>query len=683
MEERKKQILELVKELNEHNYRYYVLANPTISDFEFDMKLKALERLEQAYPDFIQPDSPTLRVGGQITKDFQTVKHKYPMLSLSNTYSLEEISEFHHRIVKLVGEEIEYVSELKYDGVSISITYKNGLFEKAITRGDGVQGDDVSANVKTIKSIPIRLKGDYPSNFEIRGEIVMTKSGFNELNLRRISEGLDPFANPRNAAAGSLKLQDSAVVAKRPLDAYFYFVLGEDLNFKTHYQSLLKAREWGFKVPNYIAKCKTLDCLDHFIQEWDQARFQLDFEIDGIVLKVNDLDLQKKLGFTAKSPRWAVSYKFKAEQKYTKLLSIDYQVGRTGAITPVANLDPVQLAGTTVKRASIHNADFIEKMDIRVGDTVAVEKGGEIIPKIVGVDLSKRPENSKPTKFISHCPSCHTLLIRKEGESAYYCPNTETCSPQIRGRIEHFISRKAMNIMSLGEGKIEVLVHHNLLHNPADIYRLKYEDLINLEKEIENEDGSIKIMRFRKKTTENILQAIEDSKKVPFPRVLYALGIRFVGKTVAAILAQEFKNIDALIRATKEELIEINEIGEKIASSIIAFFKTEKNQKIIEDLKSFGLKFSIEEEKKNTSTILANMTIVATGKLSNFTRDGIKEEIEKHGGKAASAISSKTSFVIAGEKPGASKISKAKKLGIKIIDEISFLSLLEKETGKQ
>jgi DNA ligase (NAD+) len=672
----KKKIENLVKELNEHNYRYYVLSKPLISDYEFDMMLKELEALEKKYPDLILPDSPSKRVGGAVTKNFKTIKHHYPMLSLSNTYSIAEIQDFHNRVIKMVPEEIEYVCELKYDGVSISITYRNGVFERALTRGDGVQGDDVSENVKTIRSIPLRLRGDYPEYFEIRGEILIPKPLFIDLNEDRVEAGYEPFANPRNAASGSLKMQDSAEVAKRPLDAYFYYVMGENLPFNNHYESLQAAKKWGFKVSDFVAKCDSIKCIESFIDEWDKMRHELDFEIDGIVLKVNNLAYQEILGYTAKSPRWAIAYKFKAEQKYTKLISIDYQVGRTGAITPVANLEPVHLAGTTVKRASIHNADFIEKMDLRIGDMVAVEKGGEIIPKIVGIDLSRRPLNAPKTIFIAKCPACHTPLVREDGEAAYYCPDNEACPPQIKGRLEHFISRNAMNIMSLGEGKIEVLYEHGLVTTPADLYSLTFERLIGVEKTIVSEDGSEKVMRFREKTAQNIIQGINDSKTAPFHRVLYALGIRFVGKTVAKILVKHFQNIESLMKADFEELIEVNEIGDKIAKSILDFFSKEKNRKLIEELKSANLQFETKKEK-SISDKLKGMSILATGKLEHFSREGIKEEIEKHGGKAVSSVSSKTTFIIVGEKPGASKIKKAESLNVKMIDEQSFLRMIE------
>ena len=673
----KEKIRSLVEELNEHNYRYYILAKPTISDYEFDMKLKELEKLEKEYPQFVYKDSPTQRVGGSITKNFPSVKHRYPMLSLSNTYSIEELRDFHLRVQKIISGNIEYVAELKYDGVSISLIYRKGVLEQAVTRGDGVKGDDITANVKTIASIPLRLRGDYPEEVEVRGEILMPRSGFERFNRERIENGQEAFANPRNATAGSLKMQDSALVAKRPLDAYFYFVLGEQIHFETHYESLQKAKEWGFKISDYIVKCTDLKCIENFINEWDKARHQLDFDIDGIVIKVNSIEQQKRLGYTAKSPRWAVAYKFKAEQKFTRLLSIDYQVGRTGAITPVANLAPVHLAGTSVKRASIHNADFIEKLDIRVGDLVAVEKGGEIIPKIVAVDKTQRSPDSKPTRFIQNCPACGTPLRRVEGEAAYYCPNEKACPPQIKGRLEHFISRNAMNIMSLGEGKIEILFDHGLVFKASDLYHLNASDLLGLEKEITQEDGSVKIMRFREKTVENILQGIEDSKQVAFPRVLYALGIRYVGKTVAQILAREFRSIDNIRKADFDRLTAVNEIGEKIAGSIIDWFQDPDHRKLLEELQDAGLQFSMEETKSGKmSGKLEGLKILATGKLQNFTREGIKESIFLHGGTPISSVSSKTDFIIAGEKPGNSKIEKAKQLNIKIITEEDFLNMI-------
>ncbi len=574
----KSRIKELTDSLNDHNYRYYVLSKPVISDYDFDMQLEELARLEQQFPEFALDDSPTKRVGGEVTKEFKQVKHTIPMLSLANTYSEEEIREFENRIFKALGSAVEYVCELKYDGVSISLTYKNGKLVSAVTRGDGVQGDDVTTNIKTIKSIPLRLKGDYPQEFVIRGEIYMPRAGFDRMNEERIENGEEPFANPRNATSGTIKMQDSAEVAKRPLDCFLYNIMGANLPFKNHYDNLVKAREWGFKVPKYIAKCSNVDEIMEFIHAWDAGRSELPFEIDGIVIKVNDHDKQEELGNTAKSPRWAIAYKFKAERVSTKLISVSYQVGRTGAVTPVANLEPVQLAGTVVKRASLHNADIIETLDVREGDIVFVEKGGEIIPKIIEVDLSRRDETSKKLIFIQQCPECAATLVRKEGEAAWYCLNEEGCPPQIKGRIEHFISRNAMNIDSLGEGKVEMLFDNGLIRDASDLYYLTYDQLLGLEKVIEaTGDKKEKKLSFKEKTVTNILKGIEASKEVPFDRVLYALGIRYVGQTVAKKLAKHYRDIETLKRVTFEDLILVDEIGEKIAGSVMEYFAREKN----------------------------------------------------------------------------------------------------------
>ncbi len=592
----KKRIEQLSDELNGHNYNYYVLNKPVISDFDFDMMLEELIKLEAEFPDIALPDSPTKRVGGDITKNFKQVKHTYPMLSLANTYSEEEIRDFETRIHKLIGDNVEYVCELKYDGVSISLTYVDGMLEKAVTRGNGVQGDDVTTNIKTIKSIPLKLQGDYPSQFEIRGEIFIPIKEFAKLNAERIENGEEPFANPRNSAAGSIKMQDSAEVAKRPLDCFLYFLLGENLPFDNHYDNLTKAKEWGFKVPSYMAKCSNIDEVIEFIHEWDKGKDQLHFEIDGVVIKVNNYNLQEELGNTAKSPRWAIAYKYKAERALTKLNSITFQVGRTGAITPVANLEPVLLAGTTVKRASLHNADIIEKLDVREGDMVYVEKGGEIIPKIVGIEFSERHEQSKKLAYITFCPECHTKLERKEGEASHYCPNEESCPPQIKGRILHFISRNAMDIDSLGEGKLEMLIDNGLVNDMADLYYLNYDQLIGLEKTIEaTEDKKEKKLSFREKTVENILNGIEASKNISFDRVLFALGIRFVGRTVAKKLAYHYKNIDDLKKVGFEELVLVDEIGEKIAESVINYFAQPKNIEIIKRLREKGVQFELTD----------------------------------------------------------------------------------------
>ncbi len=676
--EAKIRIDQLCEELHEHNYRYYVLAQPAVSDFEFDQKLKELERLEAAYPEFVRPDSPTHRVGGEPTKDFPTVKHKYPMLSLSNSYSLEEIREFNARVRKAVGQNVEYVCELKYDGLAISLTYTDGLLTQAVTRGDGVQGDDVTNNVKTIRSIPLRLRGNYPPELEIRGEIVMPRAEFERLNDEREEIGDNPFANPRNAAAGSLKMQDPKEVAKRKLDAYLYYIPNPPGNVKTHYDALKQAKTMGLKVSENMAICKNMSQIMEYINDWDQGRQHLPYDIDGIVIKVNDLGLQQQLGFTAKNPRWAIAYKFKAERVETLLESIDYQVGRTGAITPVANLKPVQLAGTTVKRASLHNADIIVQLDVRIGDTVYVEKGGEIIPKIVGVNLDKRPADAVTVKFIDRCPQCNTLLVRKEGEAAHYCPNEDSCPPQIKGKLEHFISRKAMNIDSLGEGKIEMLYDHELVKNAADLYDLTYKQLFGLEKVIQPEEGKKeKRISFREKTAENIIKGIEQSKNVPFPRVLYALGIRYVGETVAKKLATHFKTIERLMAASFEELVQVEEIGEKITESVILFFQKPVHRKMVERLRAAGVQMKLTETQPSEPQLLQGKSFVVSGVFERHSRDEIKELIERHGGKNVSSISSKTDYVLAGANMGPAKKTKAENLGISIISEEEFEAMIE------
>jgi len=677
--EAKQKIERLTRELQEHNYRYYVLAQPVISDYEFDLKLKELEKLEKQFPQYRLPDSPTMRVGGEPTKEFSTVKHKYPMMSLSNSYSIGEIVEFDNRIKKLTGKSPEYVCELKYDGLSISLIYEKGLLIRAVTRGDGIRGDDVTNNVKTIKSIPLRLRGNFPDELEIRGEIFMPHKEFDRLNREREEIGESPFANPRNAAAGSLKLQDPAEVAKRNLDCYLYYIPHDLEGINTHYQSMRYAASLGFKVSKYMALCKNIDEIKEYINDWEKGRKNLPFDIDGIVIKVNDIRLQKDLGYTAKSPRWAIAYKFKAERAETTLISIDYQVGRTGAVTPVANLKPVLLAGTTVKRASLHNADIIKALDVRIGDTVFVEKGGEIIPKIVGVNLQKRPEGAKPVEFIKNCPQCGTPLIRKEGEAAYYCPNEDGCPPQIKGKLEHFISRKAMNIDSLGEGKIEMLYDHGLVKNIADLYDLTYDKLIGLEKIIPAGDGKKeKKISFREKTVQNILKGIEQSKTVPFTRVLYALGIRYVGETVAKKLANHFKSIDNLIRASFDELVAVEEIGEKIAESVINYFKKEEHIKIIERLKEKGVKLEIKDDGSTSvyENKLQGKSFVVSGVFKNYSRDEIKALIERYGGKNTSSISSKTDYLLAGDKMGPSKKEKALKLNIPVISEEDFEKMI-------
>lgn len=670
----KHRIEELSKKIEEHNYNYYVLSNPTISDYDFDMMLEELIQLEKEHPEYQLPDSPSLRVGGQITKEFKTVKHKYPMLSLGNTYSEEELNDFDDRVKKALTEPYEYVCELKYDGVAIGLTYKNGRLVQAVTRGDGEQGDDVTTNVKTIKSIPLKLRGNnYPDEFEIRGEIFMPRSSFDEINKEREEIGDAPLANPRNAASGTLKMQDSAQVAKRNLDCYLYFVLGETLPYQSHYENLLAAKSWGFKVPESVIKTNSIQGVFQFINKWDVERADLEFDIDGVVLKVNSYEQQKALGFTAKSPRWAIAYKFKAQRVATLLESISYQVGRTGAITPVANLKPVLLAGTTVKRASLHNADIIEKLDVRVGDTVFVEKGGEIIPKIVGVDESKRPVGGgsdlfssalEPTKYITHCPECNAELIRNEGEANHYCPNELVCPPQVKGKMEHFVSRKAMDIDSLGGETIAQLYDAGLIKNIADLYELKKEDLLQLE-------------RMAEKSVNNLLAGIEASKAITFERVLYAIGIRHIGETTAKKLAYYFKNIDALEKATVEQLLEVGDIGEKIAQTIVEYFKDQRNIEIIERLKKHGLQFQLSEEQlTNTSDKLKDLSFVVSGVFSKFSRDDLKKAIEQNGGKNVGSISGKTSYVIAGENMGPEKLKKAEKLGVPIISEDDFIKMI-------
>jgi len=671
-------IRQLSEEINDHNYRYYQLANPVISDFEFDRLLRELQDLEQKYPVFLSPNSPTQRVGGGITREFTTVFHRYPMLSLENTYSEEELRDFDNRVTKLLNETYEYVCELKIDGVSISLTYVNGLLERAITRGDGVRGDDVTTNVKTIGAIPVRLpEGNYPAEFEVRGEIFMPRAGFDRMNRQREDEGELSFANPRNATAGTLKMQDSALVARRPLDAYVYYLLGEDSFGDTHYERLAMLVSWGFKVCEIRARCSGIDQVLEFINDVGRERSQLKYDIDGVVIKVNSVVQQEKLGFTAKSPRWAIAYKFKAEEAVTRLLSIDYQVGRTGAVTPVANLEPVFLAGTTVKRATLHNADVMSALDIRVGDYVFIEKGGEIIPKITSVDLDRRPAGSVKTTFIGQCPECGTPLIRNEGEAAWYCPNETGCPPQIKTRLVHFIGRKAMNIDSLGEGKIEMLFDNGLVHSPADLYDLTYEKLIGLEKVITPEDGKEKRLSFREKTVNNILAGIGKSKNVTFEKVLFALGIRFVGETVAKKLAHHYRSIEQLKAAPLNELVTVDEIGEKIAGSVIGYFASPENLRQIERLKNSGLQFELKQNNAPESNVLQGKSFVVSGVFTAYTREGIKAAIESNGGRVSSSISSKTDFVVAGENMGPEKHRKASELGIAIISEEDFTAMLE------
>lgn len=660
-----KQITSLREELREHNYNYYVLDNPTISDLEFDQKLKHLQQLEREHPEFYDANSPTLRVGGEITKNFETIPHKYRMYSLENSYSREDLAEWEKRIEKIIDGAVEFTCELKYDGASISLTYEDGRLKKAVTRGDGFQGDDITANVKTIRSVPLQLRGDYPKLFEIRGEIVLPFEGFAKLNAERVELGEEPYRNPRNTASGSLKLQDSAEVAKRPLDCLLYNLQGEHLPVKTQFESLEKARQWGFKVPNAARLAKNLEEVFQFVDYWDIHRRDLPYETDGVVVKVNSLQQQEELGYTSKSPRWAMAYKFKAEQVSTVLQHITYQVGRTGAITPVANLEPVELAGTIVKRASLHNADQIEKLDIREGDTVFVEKGGEIIPKIIGVDFTHRDPNSSPTEYLTDCPECGTPLVRAEGEAQHYCPNVEGCPPQIIGRIQHYISRKALDIEGLGSETITLLVNNGLINNYADLYLLKSEQIIPLE-------------RMAQKSAENIIKGIEASKQIPFERVLFGLGIRFVGETVAKKLAKHYKTIDALAQATIEELVTVDEIGERIAQSVASFFAYNDNKAIIERLKSYGVQLEISTENlKNQTNILDGSTFVVSGVFTKVSRDELKKLIEDNGGKVSGSISSKTNYVVAGENMGPSKKAKAESLGVAIISEDEFLEMIQ------
>ncbi|WP_341214813.1 NAD-dependent DNA ligase LigA [uncultured Wocania sp.] len=660
----KQHIQNLRNELREHNYNYYVLDNPTISDYDFDIKLKELKELEAKYPEFFDANSPTQRVGGEVTKNFETIAHEHRMYSLDNSYSKEDLQDWEMRIKKLVDGDIQYTCELKYDGASISLTYENGLLVKAVTRGDGFQGDNVTANVKTIKSVPLQLKGDYPSKFDIRGEIVLPFDGFNKMNLERIELGEEPYRNPRNTASGSLKLQDSAEVAKRPLECLLYNLTGSNLGIKTQFESLEKARQWGFKVPDAAKLTNSIEEVLEFINYWNVHRHDLPYETDGVVVKVNDLQQQEELGYTAKAPRWAMAYKFKAEQVSTQLNSITYQVGRTGAITPVANLEPVELAGTTVKRASLHNADQIEKLDIRVGDEVFVEKGGEIIPKIIAVDFTKRKPDSVPTQYIKHCPECSTLLERLEGEAKHFCPNYNGCKPQIIGRIQHYISRKAMDIEGLGGETVALLVNEGLIDNYSDLYELTKEQVMPLE-------------RMAEKSAENLVAGIEASKLIPFERVLFALGIRFVGETVAKKLAKHYKSIDAMAIASEEDLVNVDEIGVKIAQSVMAFFKDEKNVLILNRLKQFGVQLEISADKLIGQTnILKGQSIVITGVFESISRNDLKKLIEENGGKISSSISSKTSYIVAGTNMGPSKKQKAEQLNVTIINEYEFLQKL-------
>ncbi|MCL5246174.1 NAD-dependent DNA ligase LigA [Cellulophaga sp. 20_2_10] len=658
----KEQIEALRQELREHNYNYYVLDTPTISDYDFDIKLKELHVLESKHPEFYDANSPTLRVGGEITKNFNTVVHEHRMYSLDNSYSKEDLLDWEKRVEKILGDSnIEFTCELKYDGASISLTYEDGKLVRAVTRGDGFQGDEVTTNIKTIKSVPLQLKGDYPAKFDIRGEIVLPFEGFYKMNEERVANGEDPYMNPRNTASGSLKLQDSSLVAQRPLECLLYSVVGTNLGLETQFGALEKTRSWGFKVPTVAKLCKSVDEVMAFVEHWDVHRHELPYETDGVVVKVNMLRHQEELGYTSKSPRWAMAYKFKAEQVSTVLNEITYQVGRTGAITPVANLTPVLLAGTTVKRASLHNADQIEKLDVRVGDTVFVEKGGEIIPKIVGVDLTVRPGDSLPTHYIEECPECSTRLVRTEGDAKHFCPNEYGCPPQITGRIQHFISRKAMDIDGLGSETVELLFKEGLIKDYADLYTLTVDQLLPLE-------------RMAKKSAENLVMGVAASVVIPFERVLFALGIRFVGETVAKKLAKAYKNIDALMYASALELATVDEIGERIASSVVAFFENEINLDNINRLKSYGLQFELSADKLlNQTEKLKGETYVVSG-VFEMSRNDLKKLIEDNGGKVGSSISSKTTFLVAGDKMGPSKRTKAESLDVPIITEEEFLS---------
>ena len=662
----KQRIMQLRRELHEHNYKYYVLNQPEISDQNFDFMMHELQDLEAKHPELADPNSPTQRVGSDLNHEFQQVTHKYPMLSLANTYNEQDVAEWYDSVKRgLNGEDFEVCCEMKYDGLSISLTYVDGKLVRGVTRGDGVHGDDVTANVKTIRAIPLVLTGTgYPQEFEIRGEILMPWKVFERLNAEREAAEEPLFANPRNAASGTLKSQNSALVASRQLDSYLYYLLGEELPCDGHYENLEAARKWGFKISEGMKKVRTLQEIYDYINYWDKERKNLPVATDGIVLKVNSLRQQRNLGYTAKSPRWAIAYKYKAERACTRLNEVSFQVGRTGAVTPVANMDPVQLAGTTVKRATLNNEDFIRSLDLHIGDYVYVEKGGEIIPKIVGVDLDQRPIIAQPVRFITHCPECGTKLVRYEGEAAWYCPNDAGCPPQIKGRIEHFISRRAMNIDSIGPETVDDFYRQGLVHNVADLYTIDVQQI--------NGDGS------RQKSAMKIISGIEESKKVPFERVVFALGIRFVGETSGKLLARHFKNIDALMNATLEELLEIDGIGEVMAKSIITYFHNEGNMQIVERLRSYGLQMALSREQmENASDLLQGKSIVISGVFQHHSRDEYKMMIEQNGGKNVGSISGKTSFILAGDNMGPSKLQKAEKLGIRIVSEDEFLEMIK------
>lgn len=662
-QEAKLRINTLTEELKHHNYLYYVLDEPVLTDFEFDTLLKELERLEAEFPDLAQPDSPTQKVGGAASNDFTTVPHKRRMMSLGNTYSEEEIREFDTRVRKVTGDAVQYVCELKIDGLAISIFYEKGKLVQAVTRGDGVNGDDVTENVKTIRSLAHNLTGNYPESFEIRGEIFMHRKGFEKLNRERMANGEPAYANPRNVASGSLKIKDPAEVAKRPLDITLYHVLEDNHVFKTHWESLEAAASWGIKTAKTSKLCNNLDELFDYLAHWDKERHNLTFDTDGVVIKVNDLRMQEELGFTAKVPRWAIAYKFQTESALTELLDISYQVGRTGAITPVAELKPTFLLGTTVKRASLHNANEIERLDVRVGDHVFVEKGGEIIPKIVSVDFSLRKPEAKKHEYITHCPECGTELVRNEGEAQHYCPNESGCRPQIIGKIEHFVARKAMDIESIGAEMAEMLFNQQLVKNVGDLYQLTYEELIKLD-------------RMGEKSVNNMLEGIKASTQIPFERVLFALGIRFVGETVAKKLVQAFSSIEALKRANKEQLIEVNEIGERIADSVLQWFSREENNQLIRSLQNAGVQFVSDKKTEKLSDKLQGNTFVISGVFTKFSRDEAKEIIESNGGKTSGSVSGKTHYLLAGEGMGPAKLKKAEDLGVTIISEDDLLAML-------
>ena len=661
----KEKIKQLREALHEHNYLYYILDAPKITDFEFDQMLKALQDLERKYPEFFDPNSPTQRVGGGVTKNFKTQAHRYPMYSLSNTYSKEELLQWVGRVEKALGDQkFEFTCELKYDGASISLTYEGGKFLRGVTRGDGTQGDDVSLNLRTIRTIPLELKGDYPDFFEIRGEIVLPFEGFKAMNRQRIKLGEEPFMNPRNTASGSLKLQDSKLVAERPLECFLYALAGEDLGVDSQIVGLEKARSWGFKVPKTAIMAATVEEVFRYLDHWDQNRLDLSYEIDGVVIKINSFDQQHRLGYTAKSPRWAIAYKFQAEQALTQLESVSYQVGRTGAITPVANLSQVLLSGTTVKRASLHNADQIEKLALRIGDSVYVEKGGEIIPKIVGVDKESRPPQSAEIIFITHCPECQSELVKEEGEAQHYCKNQYGCPTQIVGKIQHFISRKAMDIDGLGNETVALLYDNHLIYNIADLYHLNRNELLPLE-------------RMANKSVDNLLQGIEASKNKPFAKVLFGLGIRYVGETVAKKLVKAFSSIDRIRGASREELIEVDEIGDRIADSLLDFFNDKRNILLIERLRQQGVAFESDEQQGTVNNVLEDQKFVISGVFQTISREDLKEKIESMGGTVVGSISAKTNYLVAGEGMGPSKKVKAEKLGIPIIDESTFFNMIK------